>query len=334
MPWVTIPLPIEFRAIYGLGELSTGVLTGKERYSNEELTRQFASQISQVLPLDFMEGGGGLHAFVPSQIKPLVEAYSNKSWTGLPIYRDNKFKPYAPQWTLAYSNASQQLVTATRWLNEATGGSDVTQGYIDWNPARIEYMLKGYLGGVFTMYDRLEKSAETILGQRDFEWRNVPIASRVLKQGDERTAARKARNEYFNLLKEYDKTKTDLNELRKIAESDREDAISYAKRIDYLHNSRAYTHYLIMDSYKPLFDAYYKMEKTADDIDRRLMQQEEDVLRRELIDLIHAVDDGKEVDIDARIMNMVKNMMGSEREEVSKAAMRAAKHHDENTATQ
>ena len=73
MPWVTIPLPIEFRAIYGLGELATGVISGKERYSDEEFAKQFTSQISQVLPLDFIEGGGGLHAFVPSQIKPFVE---------------------------------------------------------------------------------------------------------------------------------------------------------------------------------------------------------------------------------------------------------------------
>ena len=330
MPWVTIPLPIEFRAIYGLGELATGVISGKERYSDEEFAKQFTSQISQVLPLDFIEGGGGLHAFVPSQIKPFVEAATNKSWTGLPIYRENKFKPYAPQWTRAYDSANQQLVTATRWLNEVTGGSDATQGFIDWNPAKIEYMLKGYLGGVFTMYDRFEKTAETVLGQRDFEWRNVPIASRILKQGDERTDARKARSEYFDLLNEYNETQYKLKEFKKIAESEREDALKYAERINYLHNSNAYMHYQIMDYYKPLFDAYYKLEKDADDADKRQIQQEENTLRRELVDLIHAVDDGKDVDVDAHVINMMNDMLKSEREEVSKAANRAYKRHDKN----
>ena len=330
MPWITIPLPIEFRAIYGLGELTTGVVTGKERYSDEELAKQFTSQISQVLPLDFMEGSGGWHAFVPSQIKPFVEAATNKGWTGLPIYRENKFKPYAPQWTRAYDSANKQLVEATKWLNEKTGGDDVTQGFIDWNPAKIEYMLKGYLGGVFTMYDRLQKTTETVFGQRDFDWRNIPVASRVLKQGDERTAARKARSEYSDLLHEYENTRERLRGYEKIVDSKREDYMEYAERIDFLHHSKEYTHYQILDYYKPLFDAYYKLEKDADGADKRQIQQEEDVLRREFVDLIHAVDDGKDVDVDAHIINMMNDMLKSDREEVSKAAGRAYKRHDKN----
>ena len=330
MPWITIPLPIEFRAIYGMGELACGVLRGKERYSSEELAKQLISQISQVLPLDFMEGGGGWHAFVPTQIKPFVEASSNQGWTGLPIYRDNKFKPNAPQWTRAYDSANRQLVTATKWLNEATGGDDVTQGFIDWNPAKIEYMLKGYLGGYFTMYDRLQKTAETVLGKRDFEWRNVPVVSRVLKQGDERTAARKVKNEYFDLLDEYEKTKEHLSGYKKIAGSDREDATKYAERIDFLHYSKEYLHYQIMDYYKPLLDAYYKMEKEADDADKRQIQAEENLLRREFVDLTHSVDDGKDIDVDAYVTSMMDRMLKSEREEISKAAERAYKRHDKN----
>lgn len=319
-PWVKIPLPIEFRAMYGLGELACGVLRGKERYSNEELAKQFISQISQVLPLDFMEGGGGWHAFIPSQIKPVVEAYSNISWIGLPIYRDNKFKPYAPQWTLAYDNTDKTLVAMTRWLNEATGGSDVSQGWIDWNPARIEYMLKGYLGGYYTMYDRLKKTAETAFGEREFEWRNIPVASRFLHEGDERTSARKAKSEYFDLLKEYDETKSHLNDFKKIADSRREDAFEYAKRIDFLHNSKEYTHYQIIDNYKPLLDAYHDMAKDAEGEEKKKIQEEEDMLRRECIDLIHAVDDGKEIDTDAYIESSMERMYGSWRSDIRKKA--------------
>lgn len=319
-PWVKIPLPIEFRAMYGLGELACGVLRGKERYSNEELSKQFISQISQVLPLDFMEGGGGWHAFIPSATKPGVEAYANTSWTGLPIYRDNKFKPYAPEWTLAYDNTDKTLVAMTRWLNEATGGSDVSQGWIDWNPARIEYMLKGYLGGPYTMYDQMKKTAETAFGEREFEWRNIPVASRFLHEGDERTSARKAKSEYFDLLKEYDETKSHLNDFKKIADSRREDAFEYAKRIDFLHNSKEYTHYQIIDNYKPLLDAYHDMEKDAEGEEKKKIQEEEDMLRRECIDLIHAVDDGKEIDTDAYIESSMERMYGSWRSDIRKKA--------------
>lgn len=326
MPWITLPLPIEFRAIYGMGELVTGMLTGKERYSNEEFAKQFTSQMSQVLPLDFMEGGGGWHAFVPSSIKPFVEAQGNTSWTGLPIYRDNKFKPYDPQWKRAYDSANRQIVTATKWLNEATGGDDATQGFIDWNPASIEYMLKGYLGGYFTMYDRLQKTAETAFGDRKFEWRNMPVASRVLKNGDERTAARKLTNEYFNLLDEYERTDARLKGYKKIVDEGGEDALKYAERIDYLHNSEEYKHYLLMDYYKPLIDTYHDMGNEAEGSEQQRIKQEENALRREFVDLIHAVDEGKETDLDATILQMLEDKARSGDVEVQKKAVSVAKN--------
>ena len=334
MPWVTIPLPIEYRAIYGLGELATGMLTGNERYSDEEAGKQVVSQLSQVLPLDFMEGGGGWHAFVPSQMKPFVEANSNKSWTGLPIYRENKYRPYDPQWTRAYQSANKQIVEATRWLNEATGGDDVTQGWIDWNPAKIEYMLKGYLGGYFTMYDRLQKTAETVFGDREFEWRNIPMASRVLKEGDERTEARKITNDYFNMLDEYKKTDAKLKGYEKIAESDREDAIEYAQRIDWLHNSREYTHYLIMDAYQPVLKAYYDKGKEAEGDEKQQLKTAENALRKQCVDLIHAVDDGGDVDVEAEIEKVLLGLLDDESVDVDlkKAAQRGVKRARKNAS--
>lgn len=328
MPWVTIPLPIEFRAVYGLGEMAYGTITGKERYSDEEFTKQFISQISQVLPLDFMEGGGGWHAFVPSAIKPFVEAQTNVSWTGLPIYRENVFKPYEPQWKRAYNSANQQIVTATRWVNEATGGDDVEQGWIDWNPAKIEYMLKGYLGGYFTMADRLTKSAETALGKREFDWRNTPLASRLLKQGDERTEDRKIKNQYFDLQKEYEETKYLLKGYAKEAGSGREDAFKYAERLDFIHHSKEYLHYQLMEYYKPLLDAYNKLGKEADGERGKRIEAEENMLRREFVELIRAVDDGKDFDFDAHVTGMLNRMLDANEENIQKAAESAFRKYD------
>ena len=312
-----------------MGELSTSALTGKEHYTDEEFAKQYVSQLSQVLPLDFMEGGGGWHAFVPSMIKPYVEAQSNTSWTGLPIYRDNTFKPYDPEWTRAYSSANKQLVDATKWLNEATGGDDVTKGFIDWNPAKIEYMLKGYLGGYFTMYDRLQKTAETALGNRDFEWRNIPMASRVLREGDERTEARKLTNEYFDLVDEYNDTKHKVKEYEKISKSDREDAIKYAQKLAYLNNSEEYTRYLLMEYYKPILDQFHDMVKEADGEQSKRIKGEENALRRELINIIHSIDDGAEIDVDAAIDEMLMGILNDEQSDISlrKKAQNTIKKH-------
>ena len=64
--WVSIPLPIEYRIMYGMGELFTSWRTGHERGSNVAL--KALSLTGQALPLNFLEEG--LDAFVPSALSP------------------------------------------------------------------------------------------------------------------------------------------------------------------------------------------------------------------------------------------------------------------------
>ncbi len=297
MPWITIPLPIEYRALYGLGELATGAVTGKERYSDAELTKQLISQVSQVLPLDFMEGRGGLHAFVPSAFKPLVEAATNTSWTGLPIYRKNTFNQYeySPEWTRAYPSANQQIVEAAKWLNEATGGDDVVEGWLDLNPAAIEYILKGYMGGFFSFPDKVMKSIETASGEREFEWRNIPFASRVLKEGDERTEYRKMQNEYYQLAQnEFKKTEKRLKGYEKKKKSGDEDALEYAERLDFLHNSPEYGRYQIMKKYEKPMTKYNKLIQEADGEKKEALKAQYYSKMRDMLDEIHAYDEANQ----------------------------------------
>lgn len=108
--WITIPMPIELRAIYGLGEMSSGIVSGKEKYTDKKMAMKIAEQMSQVLPLDMMEGGGGFSAFVPSSVKPLIEAGDNKDWTGLPLYKDNDFNKGMPEWTKAFKSVDPAIL--------------------------------------------------------------------------------------------------------------------------------------------------------------------------------------------------------------------------------
>ena len=68
--WVTIPLPIEYRAIYGLGELCASVINGGDKYTPKETAEKVAQQFSQLLPLDMLEGGGGWNPLIPTFAKP------------------------------------------------------------------------------------------------------------------------------------------------------------------------------------------------------------------------------------------------------------------------
>jgi len=209
--WVTIPLSVELRSMYGLGELATSVMTGNEKLSGGEIAMKIAEQISQALPLDFMEGGGGLSAAIPSSVKPVVEAYINKDWTGLPIYKDTPYNKNDPEWTKAYSRTNHSLIKLSKTLNELTGGDEYKKGWADINPAVIEHLLEGAFGGVSTTINQMHKTAETISGEREFDWRNIPIASRVVKNADERTKMRSVNEKYFKYRGEYNETLRLLN---------------------------------------------------------------------------------------------------------------------------
>ena len=259
--WVTIPLPIEYRAIYGLGELAYGAISGNERYSDDELCHEVMAQFSQLLPIDMLEGGGGLSPFIPSLAKPAVEAYvMNKSWTGLPIYKDTGYNKDDPEWTKAYKNADQHLVKASRWLNEVSGGDDFKKGRIDIiNPAKVEYLLNGMFGGMVSFPSKVVKTVETIGGSREFEWRNIPLANRIIKSGDERTANRRLKSDYYK----YKKEAMDAMRLaRKYESRGQEGFMEYAEKADFLYNSPEYRRALVFTNYEPDIKA---LEQSIDD---------------------------------------------------------------------
>lgn len=286
--WITIPLPIEYKAIYGMGELSTGVISGNERYSNAELARQIAAQVSQTMPLDMLEGGGGISPFIPSAVKPFTEAYiMNKGWTGLPVYKDTPFNKNDPEWTKAYQSADQHLVGFAKWLNETSGGDDFKKGAIDINPAKLEYLLNGTFGGMMTFPMKVKKTGEAAFGDREFEWRNMPLVNRVVKSGDERTANRKLQNEYFKYKKEAEET----DRLRKKYENAADEGIlAYAEKIDFLYNSDEYLRYEIYKKFESEINAIHEEIKAETDPEtKKDLQAELFVAMRELVDELHEV---------------------------------------------
>lgn len=284
--WITIPLPIEYRAMYGMGELAHGVISGNERYTNAELGRQMAAQISQIMPLDMLEGGGGISPFIPSAAKPFTEAYiMNKSWTGLPIYKDTPFNKNDPEWTKAYASTDKHLVDFAKWLNEISGGDDFKKGSIDINPAKIEYLLNGTFGGMFSLPNNIKKTGETMFGDRDFEWRNIPIANRLIKSGDERTENRKLQNEYFKYKEEYEETG---RLWRKYQKADKNGVLGYAERVSFIENSPEFLRYEIFDYFKAGIDASQKsLEQEADKHKREKIEAETNALKRELVNSLH-----------------------------------------------
>lgn len=284
--WVSIPLPTEYRAIYGMGELMVSAMSGKEHFTGTELGRAIAGQVTQILPIDFLEGEGGLKAFIPSAVKPFAEVYTNKSWTGMPLYKATPYNKDMPEWTKAYKSANKYLVGISKTLNEVTKGDAYTKGAIDINPAKVEYILNGYFGGVSNTIDKLTKSAETIAGQREYDPRSFLLLNRILKNGDERTESRAINNEYYRAKEEHDKLKARIKHYEKDTDNG---VFDYAEKIDFLYNSPEYARYEIFEDYNKEIDGLYdEMKEATDDDERKVIENELTALKKQMIEEMNA----------------------------------------------
>ena len=262
---VKIPLPQEARAIFGIGELGMSYMSGKEDKDAWMVAYTIAGQLSQIMPLDLMDDSGPIHALTPSLAKPALEAYSNHSWMGRPIWKDTDYNKAMPNWTKAYKSTGGVYVWLAKELNALSGGDDYKKGLININPARLEYLLKGYFGGLYTAADQIIKSSETAFGDREFSMRDVPILSGFLDGADERNDMRNVNNTYYHFKEEA----KEVLRLGKSYESDLEqgksDSTDYAKKLDELVNTKSYERALLFEDLSKEIEEMQKALKEATD---------------------------------------------------------------------
>lgn len=261
--FATLPLTQEYRAFFGMGELLSGIMRGKERLTPSEAAIKMTELLSQALPVDMMEGGGGLSAIVPSQVKPVYEVWVNKDWNGLPIYRKDVYpgEERKPEWTRVYKSADKTLVELSKAVSHATGGvEDFQRGWLEINPAVVESVIDGYLGGYWKTALQLKKTAETLLGERDFEPRNIFLLNRIMAGGDERTANGNDREKFYKYKKEAEDTKYKVTNYEKAKDLGIE---GMAEKFDFLYNSPEYGRMEIYERYRPEIDGLTKDRKEA-----------------------------------------------------------------------
>ncbi len=278
--WFASPLPHEFRVPYGLGELIAARIIGKDDMTEAELALAIVEQFSQILPID-MVGGGGLRSFIPDLASPLVEAETNRSWTGFPIYYETDYNENDPNWTKAYSNTNQYLVSVAKWLNDVSGGNDYESGSIDINPAKVEHLLNGYLGGIYGFADKLVKTVETIAGEKEPDARNYPIVNRFYKTGNDTTKDRALKNAYSKAKTEYNETSRLASKYRK---NPPKDIFEEAERSVFFESSE-YERYDIFRGYKSDIDKLVSYLKgDIPDDDREIYEDRLNELKKEMIE--------------------------------------------------
>ncbi len=209
--FVTIPMPQGMRAFSNLADVTVDAIRGSKTVGEAVSTwmlnaaGEFMPLAVDAIDLTGRESGQSIVApFVPTAVQPFFDVWSNKDFKGDPIYKEDFTKgteDYTPEYKKVYSNANPALVEASRLLNRLGGGSDELSsaikidsgtgavsrrwyGYaLDWNPARTEHIIDGYLGGMATFFSNILKTGKAAVSEDvDLEYYSLPIAGRFTRQ--------------------------------------------------------------------------------------------------------------------------------------------------------
>lgn len=208
--WVKIPLPIELRAFYGFGDIALG-LTNPAFRSEKGFWLDMLSQMTQILPLDFMgEGGDVIGSLMPDVAKPLYHVWVNRDWTGKPIYKDYDYLKYEPEYQKVFQGENEWFVSFSKFINEMSGGNEHVKGSLDgkWNnPAILGEIITGYGGGALSDAIRTGKLATRVAtwNWEDFSTREVPMVRALYSSATEKTKYYRSLSKYAHYKEDADK---------------------------------------------------------------------------------------------------------------------------------
>ena len=291
--FITIPLPIELRAFYGLGEMwyqmGKGNMNGIDgKVDVKKASLDMVNQLTELLPINPLGGNGdGLSVLVPDAGKPLYQAFTNRDFFGKPIYKKNDYNELMPAWTKAFNGTAKWMVNSAEFLNELSGDGDkYKRGDIDVNPATIEHLFEGYFGGMGKTANQLYKTISMIWDEDERMWRNVPVANRFISGSDNKIEFRKVNEVYYQCIDELKETEQRLRGYENEAEMG---IGEYAEKYDFLNESKENERYLVMKEYKSIIDDIYKSIKESDPDEKKEMEMEANLLKMEMIDKLSKI---------------------------------------------
>lgn len=294
--FITIPLPIELRAFYGLGDIAYQNTIGYDGKKGTEIAYEAINQMTELLPLNPLGNNGDIVSTVmPDAFKPFFQIYENKDFTGKPIYKESPFNKTYPEWTKTYRGTSGWLVDLAEWTNELGGGdkyktSDVEM--LNWNPAKAEHLFESYFGGMGKTLNQAGKTfwyaTESLLSGEmndNLVVRNVPVFNRFFNTVDDKSAFSKINNLYFRYLDEYEKTEDVLRGYSKEVSSGN---LDYLEKLVSLQKSKKYQNLYIVNQSKKnvmrLMDIKKKVpetdKETLEKIDAQIMNIKADMVNR------------------------------------------------------
>lgn len=234
--FVTVPLAIELRAFYSLGDLAAGQTFAKNVKSQRNMAMDAVGCMSQLFPvMDFLnnpnyekslENGVGMttEGIAPTAIVPFIEWWLNNDWKGAPIRRTGDKTELNPAWQNAYNNVPARLVDLNKWVNAKTNniapGNPEMKGNdaLDWitDPSMLNHFYSSWSGGMGTFVQRTAGlGAKATTGKADeIEVGDVPFLRSLFYTPREQSSMARTKAKWYNYKEEMEQTIANNDKLK------------------------------------------------------------------------------------------------------------------------
>lgn len=226
--FVTIPLAIELRAFYGLGDLAAGLTFSPNVSGQKNPALDAVGCMSQLVPvMDYLGNSSAgkeplnetIKAISPSALSPFVEWELNTDWKGAPIERRGDWNENSPAWQRAYKGVPDGYMAVNKWVNAQT--NDVAKGNEDMlgnsfldmvtNPSMLNHYIGGIGGGTATFTERL---IGAIKHGSDTETKDIPFLRSLLYTPNEQSSLQRTKSKWYNYKDEMEKTMANVDRLK------------------------------------------------------------------------------------------------------------------------
>lgn len=226
--FVTIPLAIELRAFYGLGDLAAGLTFSPNVSGQKNPALDAVGCMSQLVPvMDYLGNSSAgkdplnetIKAISPSALSPFVEWELNTDWKGAPIERRGDWNENSPAWQRAYKGVPDGYMAVNKWVNAQT--NDVAKGNEDMlgnsfldmvtNPSMLNHYIGGIGGGAVTF---TERAIGVIKHGKDTETKDIPFLRSLLYTPSEQSSLQRTKSKWYNYKDEMEKTMANVDRLK------------------------------------------------------------------------------------------------------------------------
>lgn len=226
--FVTIPLAIELRAFYGLGDLAAGLTFSPNVSGQKNPALDAVGCMSQLVPvMDYLGNSSAgkeplnetIKAISPSALSPFVEWELNTDWKGAPIERRGDWNENSPAWQRAYKGVPDGYIAVNKWVNAQT--NDVAKGNEDMlgnsfldmvtNPSMLNHYIGDIGGGAATF---TERAIGVIKHGKDTETKDIPFLRSLLYTPSEQSSLQRTKSKWYNYKDEMEKTMANVDRLK------------------------------------------------------------------------------------------------------------------------